>query len=168
MLCGRIFSLIFFEKSSQNICIYQLFVVILQPQTFLVNKQQYRHMKKIFFLLSVLISCVLFSSCKNANAGAKGSHELDGYTYKTSNGLMTYSFNNGKCTWTMDDDYLGTTQTYPYKVVGSNLYIGLDYPEFDMPVEKYASITGTISPDMNTIYMTHKGAGITYTAYRTN
>ena len=134
-------------------------------------------MKKMFYFLVALISCVLvFNSCKKNNS--KECHILDGYTYQDDDGMMTYAFSDGKCKWTMYSEYLENTssvanltsvQTYPYKVNGSQLYIGLDFPEYDMPIEENAVITGTVSDDLKSIEMLHKGVGISsFTVYRTN
>ena len=124
-------------------------------------------MKKMFYFLVALISCVLvFNSCEKNNSIE--CHILDGYTYQSDDGTMTYAFSDGQCKWTMDTEFLTSVQTYPYKVKGSQLYIGLDYPEFDLPIEENAVITGTVSDDLKSIEMFHKGVGLQLTVYRTN
>lgn len=125
-------------------------------------------MKKMFYFLVALISCVLvFNSCEKNNS--KECHILDGYTYQSDGGMMTYAFSDGQCKWTLDDEFLTSVQTYPYKVKGSQLYIGLDYPEFDLPIEENAVITGTVSDDLKSIEMLHKGVGWpSFTVYRIN
>ena len=123
-------------------------------------------MKKLLFIAVALASCLLFNSC---GKDSKQYHVLDGLTYQDDSGWMTYAFKDGKCKWTMEAEYITSVQTWQYKVVGSKLYIGLDFPEQDQPIEKTAAITGTVSSDLETIEMFHKGVGISaFTVYRQN
>ena len=60
-------------------------------------------MKKMFYFLVALISCVLvFNSCEKNNS--KECHILDGYTYQSDDGMMTYAFSDGNANghWTMN------------------------------------------------------------------